>query len=269
MVEKCCKCKSNILPNEGLKCMDCSVVCHIKCVGVVTRNKKWKCESCVLESSSSSSKMGESDRDTANTSVLEAIAAFRNESSSRWDSNNVKLDKLQLDLNGIKTEIGALKQRIDDVATKCAQAGEDVDSLKIENKRLKESTTSYRSILRLTASEDDVVECQEEPRKFIGPGATSVFPRHSYLLKRISSSCDQGHFNGARELRRKGKLMAVWTQDCKVMAKVSQEQRPFRITDLDQVSHLGSSSSTSRKETEEQPTITLGTMSTPTNKTSE
>ncbi|KAG8337278.1 hypothetical protein J6590_026238 [Homalodisca vitripennis] len=103
MVEKCSKCCEDIsaTAKDGIKCSDCTTVCHLKCVGVVTRNKKWKCESCAVECASNSSKTSETG--TASSTILDAIAAFRKENNDKWDSNNIKLDEVQAEVNTFAT----------------------------------------------------------------------------------------------------------------------------------------------------------------------
>ncbi|KAG8308512.1 hypothetical protein J6590_108066, partial [Homalodisca vitripennis] len=121
---------------DGIKCSDCTTVCHLKCVGVVTRNKKWKCESCAVECASNSSKTSESG--TASSTILDAIAAFRKENNDRWDSNNIKLDEVQAEVKSVKSDISSLKAEFLEVKAQCREAGENIDTLRSENKKLTE-----------------------------------------------------------------------------------------------------------------------------------
>lgn len=320
MADKCSKCKASVLQNEGIKCTDCTVVCHIKCVGVVTRNKRWKCESCASECSSGSSKVSESERDSASTSILEAIAAFRKESCAKWDVNNEKLDKLQRDLNGIKAEMRTLNLRVDEVSLKCDQAGNNVIRLEAENLRLQESVckltvqvqdleqhtrknnltisgvplTKQENVLAVLASiaralkikfyDGEVSAAHRLPGRkedsrppsivvsFISRQVKTIwltarknhgsltaqelhrsFPDTRIYLNEHLAPATRGVFNAARALKKEGKLSAVWTQDCKVMAKVTPEQRPFRIIDMDHVGQLGRITSSPPREQDSQP----------------
>ncbi|KAG8265891.1 hypothetical protein J6590_084027 [Homalodisca vitripennis] len=130
---------NNLFPNtttkDGIKCSDCTTVCHLKCVGVVTRNKKWKCESCAVECASNSSKTSQSR--TASSTILDAIAAFRKENNNRWDSNNIKLDKVQAEVKSVKSDLKKVKAQ-------CREAGENVGTQRRENKKLTEELATVK-----------------------------------------------------------------------------------------------------------------------------
>ncbi|KAG8309541.1 hypothetical protein J6590_083103 [Homalodisca vitripennis] len=145
MVEKCIKCCEDIsaTAKDGIKCSDCATVCHLKCVGVVTRNKKWKCESCAVEFASNSSKTSESG--TASSTILDAIAAFRKENNDRWDSNNIKLDEVQAEVKSVKSDISFLKAEYLQVKAQCCEACENIDTLRSENKYLTEELATHHT----------------------------------------------------------------------------------------------------------------------------
>lgn len=77
------------------------------CVEVVTRNKKCKCDGCVTESASNSSKLS----DASNTCILDAINVFRKE-NDKWDANLNALGQVREDVSCIKSDVGCLKEQL-------------------------------------------------------------------------------------------------------------------------------------------------------------
>lgn len=134
MADRCAKCNVDVILKDGVKCSECSVVCHTGCVGVVTRNKKWKCEVCVMESAYSSSKTGDSG--TSNAVILEAITSFRKENNDRWDSNEQALNQVKDDVNSIKLDVMGLKEQLNGLKVNCENNSVNIVKLKEENGRL-------------------------------------------------------------------------------------------------------------------------------------
>lgn len=315
MAGKCSRCDLGVGDQkDGVKCPDCSKTYHLGCVGVVTRNRKWKCEGCAkdaldLESSSNSSRAGDSG--TANSAVLDAIAAFRKENNERWDANEEKLSKVQLNIDSVRTEMLDLKTQFADVKKSSAVACESVDALKTENERLSEELTRVKvevqdlqqhtrknNILvsgvpssnkedilavladiarvlnvnfhpadisaahRLQGKRGDarppsIVVCftsrlvkthwlaaRREKGSLSARDLRHFFPDSQIYLNEHLTPETRAIFNAARGLRKDRKLLSVWTSDCRVMAKASVEQRPFRVMDLEHVARLSAATVT-------------------------
>ncbi|KAG8304075.1 hypothetical protein J6590_102962, partial [Homalodisca vitripennis] len=214
---------------DGIKCSDCITVCHLKCVGAVTRNKKWKC---TVECASNSSKTSESG--TASSTILDAIAAFRKENNDRWDSNNIKLDEVQAEVKSVKSDISSLKAEILEVKAQCREAGENIDTLRSENKKLTEELATGRkgdrgppcSVLYLTRCENVLAIGEEEEGFYDGTRASKFLPQTPIYLNEHLTPQSRAIFNGARALVKQGKLSTVWTSDSKVMAKLTPDHRP-------------------------------------------
>lgn len=291
---------------DEVKCTDCKKTYHLGCVGVVTRNRKWKCEGCALDSESSSNGSRVVDpAGTANSAVLDAIAAFRKENNERWDANEEKLSKVQLNIDSVRTEMLDLKTQFADVK-KCSDAArEGVDALKTENQRLSEELTRVKAdvqdlqqhtrknnilvsgvpstnkedILAVLADIARVLNVNFHPADISAahrlqgkrgdarpPSIVVCFTSRLVKMFWLAARRDKGSlsardlkhffpdtpiylnehltpetraiFNAARGLRKDRKLLSVWTSDCRVMAKVSAELRPFRVMDLQHVARL-------------------------------
>ncbi|KAG8250001.1 hypothetical protein J6590_005396 [Homalodisca vitripennis] len=88
MSDKCGKCDLEISQTkDGSKCPDCNIMFHLKCLnpgfaesGKKVTRKNAKCDSCLSDTSSTASQVRDV-RELNLTSVMDAIAAFRNASS--------------------------------------------------------------------------------------------------------------------------------------------------------------------------------------------
>lgn len=304
MASKCVKCDADVIaPKDCFKCTDCEVVCHTRCAGVVTRNKKWKCDCCATESASNSSKM--SDTGSSNACILDAINAFRKENNERWDANTGALSQLREDVGSIKADVGSLKNQLLEVNAICDKNSKDITVLQYENSQLNEQlsrmkqqvgeleqhtrkcnvlvsgvpVTGHEDVfsileaiaraLNITFDRSDVSAAHrlQGKRGDSRPPSivicfTSRWKKVDWLVARrrkgslsarelAPSFTDQqvylnehltpqtrSVFNGARELIKHKKLSSVWTTDCRVMAKVSPDHRPFRVRDLPHVAEL-------------------------------
>lgn len=130
MADKCKKCNCDIVQlKEALKCSECASLFHPQCVcppggeKKISTRKNWKCELCVAETSSTSSRASESQ------TVLDAIAAFRKESNTRWDENNAKLDTLRVDISKVRADVNDLKTLYNNLKSETNKNSEDVEKL--------------------------------------------------------------------------------------------------------------------------------------------
>ncbi|KAG8257013.1 hypothetical protein J6590_057083 [Homalodisca vitripennis] len=263
MVEKCSKCCEDIsaTAKDGIKCSDCTTVCHLKCVGVVTRNKKWKCESCAVECASNSSKTSETG--TASSTILDAIAAFRKENNDKWDSNNIKLDEVQAEVNTFATNrhiyvphtrknnllISGVpvtpRENLYDILGSIAQllnvSCRDVDISTVHRLQGRKGDREPPSIVVCFISRDVKTSWLSARRKkgsMTAQELVSSFPNTPIYLNEHLTPQSRAIFNGARALIKQGKLSTVWTSDSKVMAKLTPDHRPFRVRDLQHVAQL-------------------------------
>lgn len=158
MSDICKKCEV-IVTNlkDGWKCTDCSGIFHPQCIvnlGEKRNNSRrnWKCEGCYLESASSASRPGSESA----ASVLEAIAAFRDENNTRWDKSDTKLTALQTDVNKLVSDVGELKCQYESLKVVVDGTVSDVGELRSENARLAREITFLK---------DNVADLQQQTRK--------------------------------------------------------------------------------------------------------
>lgn len=323
MADKCPKCDCEVASKDAIKCNDCPVVCHTRCVGVVTRNKKWKCDACTVDSASNSSKM--SDSGASNVAILEAISAFRKENNDRWDSNKEAMSQVISDVNSIKTDVGGLKEQFKGLHEKCEINSTNIVQVRAENERLSGEVARMRQQIAdleqhsrksnllvtgvpVTKHEDvfSILDCVARALK-ITFQASDISAAHrlqgkkgdlrppsivvSFVSRQMKvdwlaarrrkgtlSACELSRtfpdtqvylnehltpqtrtiFNGARALIKQRILSSVWTSDCRVMARVSPDHRPFRIRDLQHVGELAAAPRTPIRQGGETPANASG-----------
>lgn len=165
MADKCKKCKVDISqPKEVLKCSDCTLFFHPQCAGFssdkkISTRKTWKCEECVTESSSTSSKASELHQ----SSVLEAIAALRQDindrldkTNDRFDNTNANIEKLRQEISSAVKEVGALKLQYGELKSALDTNTSGINTMKEENYRLK---------VAVGALQREVADLQQQSRK--------------------------------------------------------------------------------------------------------
>lgn len=76
--------------------------------------------------------------------------------------------------------------------------------------------------------------------KLYAKDLNSAFPETPIYMNEHLTPETKTIFNAARNLMKNNKLSAVWTSDCKIMAKESAELRPFRVRDLAHVESIAS-----------------------------
>lgn len=149
----CKKCEREVLlTRDGCKCTDCQTVYHIACVADSFKKRgsrtSWKCDDCAFDCSSTGSKSSVSaDRDQGQAAVLEAIATLRAEINQRWDGNDIKLDQMREDINGIKSEINLVKSELQSVEAKVNCTEQSMEGLLSNYKRLGEDLVAVKSEL--------------------------------------------------------------------------------------------------------------------------
>ncbi|KAG8290949.1 hypothetical protein J6590_072460 [Homalodisca vitripennis] len=251
----------------GLKCSDCATACLLKCVGVVSRNKKWKCESCAVECPSNSSKTSESG--TASSTILDAIAAFRKENNDRCEARE-NIDSLRSENKKLTEELTTVKQQVLDLeqhTTKnnrlifCVPVTPRENSYNILGSIAQLLNVSCRDVdvstaHRLQGRKGDrgppsIVVCfisrdvktswlsaRRKKGSMTAQELVSSFPNTPIYLNEHLTPHSRAIFIGARALVKQGKLPTVWTSDSKVMAKLTPDHRPFRVRDLQHIAQL-------------------------------
>lgn len=158
MSDQCKKCDLQITNlKEHWKCTECYGVFHPQCVGNIGDKKSntrrnWKCEGCFMESGSSVSRTGSESA----VSVLEAIAAFRDENNDRWDRSDTKLSALQGDVNKLVTDVGILKNQYESLKVVVDGTVSEVGEIREENVRLSREVSFLK---------DHVADLQQQTRK--------------------------------------------------------------------------------------------------------
>jgi hypothetical protein len=140
MAEKNCnKCNSDLgTTKENFKCSKCGASFHTSCIKNIQSdpNKKnslrsnWKCDDC-LAGANSAKKDDKCCSDTS--SVIDAIAALREDFNKRLDHTNSKLDKFQTDLCNIVKDNIFIKAEIEKIKSKSNSDGKIIASLTNEN----------------------------------------------------------------------------------------------------------------------------------------
>lgn len=160
MPEKCGKCDTDIAKlKELLKCVECRVNFHPECnhsvstEGVNTR-KTWKCDGCFLGNTSTGMSK-DKHQEPGHASVLDAIAAFRQESKHQWDEFSLKLNKVQTDIDTMKSDLGHMKTQVNKLEVESMKTTDEVEKLKNENQMLND---------KLQAMTIDVCDLQQYTR---------------------------------------------------------------------------------------------------------
>jgi hypothetical protein len=189
---KCKKCSKDIInAKDGCKCVDCQAQYHSLCVSeTLTRGsqKFWKCVSCAGESSKVIDKPV-SDHEQDNLCVLEAIAALRNDINSRWDSNDLKLDNMQKDMNLIFSDISCLKAEFVSIGKQINNTDMKVRQLEADKCKLEKELASAKA---------EIHELQQQARKNnivisgvpVLPKGANVFP----ILQKIAQLLDLTYY---------------------------------------------------------------------------
>ncbi|KAG8308149.1 hypothetical protein J6590_002233 [Homalodisca vitripennis] len=250
MSDKCLKWKLDFVISRGVKCTECGELYHLQYLtaeqGKKASRKNWKCEVCASEMSSTSSRAGEGGQST----VLQAIAAFRAES---WE----KLTQLQSDLKKVTTEIGNLNSKLHVVENRFDEACGDIVALKGENQALKEEMNTCRchnvEFLRSDISVAHRLQGRSDTRppsivvSFVSRSTKTMWISAARMRKGLLASdihfsfpsdSKIQQFNGARELVRQRLLSLALTNDGRVLAKSTPGGATFRIQHKDQLDQM-------------------------------
>ncbi|KAG8291253.1 hypothetical protein J6590_065121 [Homalodisca vitripennis] len=231
MSDKCSKYKVDfVISKEGVKCAECGELYHLKCL-TVEQGKKTTRNNIT---SSTSSRAGEGGQST----VLQAIAAFRaevsdfrKESSEKWDKSWEKLAQLQSDLKKVTTEIDVINVEFlrSDISVAHRLQGRSSDTRPLS------IVVSFVS--RLTKAM--WMSAARERKGLLASDIHSSFPTDSkvFINKHLTTQTRQ-LFNGARELVRQRVLSVAWTNDGRVLAKSTPGGATFRIQHQDQLEQM-------------------------------
>lgn len=129
---KCGKCSAELKSGELVaKCVDCGTELHPACTQIglqnftKTKSKNWKCESCVVESSSTGSQRSTESSATAvdKKTLLEALNAFKSDLKSHTDAavGNVikKIDTLKEEVQLLSNRFNTLEQNQTELRGRC------------------------------------------------------------------------------------------------------------------------------------------------------
>ncbi|XP_039285433.1 uncharacterized protein LOC120351625 [Nilaparvata lugens] len=150
--------KPGLIVKDCVTCPDCATTFHRNCLGnKVSKNGKWDCNKCSSKDNPSTPSSDD------NKSILCAIAEFREENktnwesnNSRWDTNEKKLEQVQDDIKKTNQEINLIKEQFAAVTSKCESACQSVEQMLQENSQLK---------LELAHVKDDLKDLQQHTRK--------------------------------------------------------------------------------------------------------
>lgn len=172
MPDVCRSCGRAVENIDCLKCAQCKVAFHFKCVKNYDQRiprKNWKCDACVPAAASPTPKAAPAAGGDAQA-VLAAIAVFRQESSARLEEfrkeTNDRLDKVDTSLrtlealedrlNTVCTDISELKIQVGEDKLKNEETSNNVNLLLEENVKLKKDLAAVRR---------EVMDLQQHSRK--------------------------------------------------------------------------------------------------------
>lgn len=147
MVLNCGKCKVDIGSDvDVILCDECKLHFHLTCTKIksgdfkkmTTRQiKKWKCDGCKSESSSTA--------DAQETSaVLSAINKLRDDLDARLDTLSGQVNNVERGLDDLKTDITTMKEDIAGLKTSVSQTTEELQNVKAENNSTKTELREIR-----------------------------------------------------------------------------------------------------------------------------